>query len=74
MFRHPEMLASSLEHEYQQHLEIVKAIEIHDAEGAMQHTVDHIQDLGHELVSFLDIPADLLEKRQAQIEPMLCIE
>ena len=71
MFRHPELLSSSLERELQQHQAIVEAIAAQDAEGALRHTLDHMQQLGEDLVNFLGIPPAELETRIEQILPVL---
>ena len=73
MFRHPELLSSSLERELQQHQAIVEAIAAQDAEGALRHTLDHMGQLGEDLVNFLGIPPAELESRVAQILPILDI-
>lgn len=71
MFRHPELLESSLEKEYLEHQAIVDAIASHDAELAAQYTLEHIHNLGRELVDFLRIPANLVKKIEQQIAPLL---
>ncbi|MBN2549854.1 MAG: GntR family transcriptional regulator [Anaerolineales bacterium] len=71
MFRHPELLESSLEKEYLEHQAIFDAIADHKAELAAQHTLEHIHNLGRELVDFLRIPASLVQKIEQQIAPLL---
>ncbi|HZD56547.1 MAG TPA: GntR family transcriptional regulator [Anaerolineales bacterium] len=69
MFRHPELLQSSLFQEYQEHKSILEAIASGDADRAARHTVEHIHKLGRELVDFLGITEDTLNARERQIEP-----
>ena len=70
MFRHPELLESSLEQENQEHLAIVAAIAAGDSELAVQHTVQHVKNLGKELQEYLGIPGELLVQREAQIQSL----
>jgi DNA-binding GntR family transcriptional regulator len=67
MFRHPELLQSSLEKEYREHKAIVDAIKARDADLAVLHTIAHIQNLGKELVDYLSIPADLIKGKEQQL-------
>lgn len=71
MFRHPELLATSLAREYGEHCTIVEALADRDAERAARQTLVHIHNLAHELVDFLNIPPKILEEREAQIWPTL---
>ena len=71
MFRHPELLQTSLEQEYQEHQNIVIAITSQDSRLAMQYIATHIHNLGQELVHYLNIPLDLLEEKEALIAPIL---
>jgi DNA-binding GntR family transcriptional regulator len=71
MFRHPELLASSLEREFQQHKAVVEAIAAGDADCAVGHALEHLADLQQDLVNFLGIPADELEARVGQVRPLL---
>jgi DNA-binding GntR family transcriptional regulator len=61
MFRHPELLESSLTQEYQEHQAIAAALAAGDADRAAQHTLAHIQNLGQELVTYLGLPAGILQ-------------
>jgi len=74
MFRHPELLATSLAREYSEHCTIVEALAAHDARQAARQTLIHIHNLAHELVEFLNIPEKLLEEKEAQIWPTLAVQ
>jgi DNA-binding GntR family transcriptional regulator len=73
MFRHPELLSASLEHEYDEHCAIVDALTDRDAPRAARQALIHIHNLAHELVEFLNIPKQLLEEREAQIWQTLAV-
>lgn len=60
MFRHPELLEQSLKEEYQEHVDIVEALKVHDEERSAKMTLIHIKNLGKELVEFLGVPAELI--------------
>ena len=66
MFRHPELLEGSLHEEYDEHRAIVDALAAHDKIRASQATQVHINNLGEELVNFLDIPQDLMVTKGIQ--------
>ena len=55
MFRHPELLETSLKREYEEHRNIVEALDQRDPGRAAGQTVVHIHNLGHELVEFLNV-------------------
>lgn len=74
MFRHPELLATSLRREYDEHCAIVDALAGRDARQAARQTLVHIHNLAHELVEFLNIPEKLLEERERQIWPTLAVQ
>lgn len=63
LFRHADMLEQSLADEYQEHIRLVKAIETGDADQAEREAIAHIRGLGEELVTFLDIPHEVLESK-----------
>jgi DNA-binding GntR family transcriptional regulator len=63
MFRHTNLLESSLADEYQEHMTLVEAIETGDADLAEQQAIAHIRNLGRELVSFLGISKETLESK-----------
>ncbi len=70
MFRHPELLQSSLRREYQEHKAIADAITQHDADQAAQKIVDHIRNLGNEFESFLNIPGEFIREKEQQAAPV----
>lgn len=74
MFRHPELLQTSLEREYEEHCSIVQALKARDAKRAARETLVHIHNLAHELVEFLNIPQKTLEEREAQILSILALQ
>ena len=63
MFRHTDLLESSLADEYQEHMTVVEAIEAGNADLAEQQAIAHIRNLGRELVSFLGISKETLESK-----------
>ena len=67
MFRHPELLESSLERETLEHQAIVDALAAHDPELAVQQVVAHIRNLSEELVEFLRVPAKLISEKEKQV-------
>jgi DNA-binding GntR family transcriptional regulator len=73
MFRHPELLESSLKMEYLEHRAIVEAIAGSHAELAAEQTLKHILNLGRELVAFLGIQENILQLKEQELGP-LCVE
>jgi len=71
MFRHPELLQSSLEREYAEHCDIVAAITAQDPDLAVRAVTRHIQNRRIELVTYLDIPQELLDRKARQLNPFL---
>jgi len=67
MFRHPELLQTSLEQEFQEHKAILDAVAAQDTHLAAQNVILHIKNLGEELVNFLGIPRSLLLEKEKQI-------
>ena len=67
MFRHPELLEESLLREYQEHMAIVDALAAHDKARSAKETRINIQNLGNELVNYLEIPAELLKAKGIKI-------
>ena len=63
MFRHTDLLESSLATEYQEHMQLVEAIEARDADQAERVAMMHIRNLGEELVTFLGISHEILESK-----------
>ncbi len=66
LFRHPELLQSSLDKEYDEHKAIASAIADKQPELAAQHVITHITHRQQELVTFLGIPEELLEEKARQ--------
>jgi DNA-binding GntR family transcriptional regulator len=67
MFRHPEMLQSSLEREYLEHRAIAEAVAARDGDQAVVKIVEHIHNLGKELELFLEISGELIREKERQI-------
>ena len=71
MFRHPELLDTSLTREYDEHCAILDAVATRDPDKAALQTITHIRNLRKELIEFLGVPAELLLDKEKQIEPLL---
>jgi DNA-binding GntR family transcriptional regulator len=67
MFEHPDALEQSVREEYQEHLAIAEAIEAQDADLAEQRAVEHIRDIGNQLVLYLGVPQELLDQKMIQL-------
>ena len=67
MYEHPEALEKSVQEEYEEHLSIAEAIEAQDADLAEQRAMEHIRDIGRQIVFYLDVPQELLEKKMVQL-------
>jgi DNA-binding GntR family transcriptional regulator len=70
MFRHPELLQSSLKREYHEHKAIVKALISNDSLAASYEVANHIKNLWQDLQTNLDISADTIQEIEKQIEAM----
>ena len=70
MFRHPELLESSLKREYIEHKAIADALATHAPEQTVRMIVEHIRNLKQEFIAFLGIPDELLQEKEAQIAPL----
>jgi len=64
MFRHPELLETSLTREYREHKAILDAIAARDAKTAVNNTIQHIRNLSKELNSFLGVPEEMLREQE----------
>jgi len=73
MFRHPELLETSLGREYEEHRLIVEALAARDPERAAGQTLIHIHNLAHELVEFLNVSQTTLAERETQVTQMLTV-
>jgi DNA-binding GntR family transcriptional regulator len=67
IFRHPELLQTSLHSEYLEHKAIVDAIAAKDPDEASFQVANHIKNLWRSLHTYLDIPMELLEGIDQQI-------
>jgi DNA-binding GntR family transcriptional regulator len=63
LFRHTDLLESSLSGEYQEHMALVEAIEAGDADLAERMAIAHIRQLGEDLVEYLGLPYEVLESK-----------
>lgn len=71
MGRQPDLLQSSLAREYKEHTAVVNAITSHNLDMAVSQAIEHVQNVGKEIVTFLEVPNSLLEKREQQIMSLL---
>src|SRR4030065_1974548 len=71
MFRHPELLQSSLWREYLEHKAIVEALASKDPKTASRKVTPHIKNLGEALEIYLDISGETIRESEKQIEPMI---
>ena len=63
LFRHADLLESSLADEYREHMKLVEAIEVGNADLAEQQAIAHIRSLGEDLETFLGISHEVLETK-----------
>jgi len=63
LFRHSDLLESSLSDEYREHMALVEAIEAGDTDLAEGMAIAHIRQLGEDLVKFLGISHEVLEAK-----------
>ncbi len=66
MFRHPELLHSSLKREYLEHKAIADALAARNPDLAVHQVVEHIHNLRQEFEEFLEIPSQLLREKEAE--------
>jgi DNA-binding GntR family transcriptional regulator len=71
MFRHPELLADSMSSEYREHSAIVDAVASRDSALAVERTIEHLQNRGRELETYLGISRELVRAAEDQILPLL---
>jgi len=71
MFRHPELLQTSLRREYLEHKAIVESLSLNDPVEASKQIINHIKNLGDELEMYLDISGDSIREIENLIEPMI---
>ncbi len=67
MFRHPELLQSSLRNEYIEHKAIVEAVAAKNGEKAANQVARHIKNLWHDLHIYMDIADALIQEIDQQI-------
>ena len=70
MFRHPELLHSSLSSEFEEHKAIVGALAVRDGEEASFQVAKHIKNLWYDLQTYLDISDDSIDEIEKQIAAM----
>ena len=63
LFRHTDLLESSLSDVYKEHMALVEAIEANDADLAERMAIAHIRQLGEDLVEYLGISYEVLESK-----------
>jgi DNA-binding GntR family transcriptional regulator len=71
LFRYPELLADSMAKTYQEHVAIVEALKHGDADGAAQKSIEHLMESGKWLEEYLEIPAELLREKEAQVSSLM---
>jgi len=71
LYRNPELLQDSICNEHREHEMIVAALAAHDPDAAVQRSVEHVLQRGRELVSYLGMPRESLEAREAQIRRLI---
>lgn len=67
LFRYPELLADSVKHTHEEHIAIVDALSKHDADKAVQVSLEHVMESGKWLEEYLNIPAELLREKEQQV-------
>ena len=70
MFRHPELLQTSLKREFIEHKAIVDALASKDPEASAYQVANHIKNLWHDLQTYLDISGDSIHEIEKQIGAM----
>jgi DNA-binding GntR family transcriptional regulator len=68
LYRRPELLEGSIRNEHREHRLIVEALAARNAADAMARTIEHIIERGRELETYLGIPRDALQAREARVE------
>ena len=70
MFRHPELLKTSLQREYNEHKSIVDALAAKDAAEAAAQVANHIKNQWHDLHNTLELPGEMMQDIEKQILTM----
>ena len=68
MFDRPDELEQSIKEEYHEHLAITEAIAARDAKLAERRAEEHIRDLGNQIVVYLGVPQEMLDRKIAQLD------
>ena len=71
LFRYPELIADSMASTYREHVAIVEALKLGDADQAARKSIEHLMESGKWLEEYLDIPAELLREKEEQILSMM---
>jgi DNA-binding GntR family transcriptional regulator len=66
MFRHPELLTSSIKAEQAEHRAILRALINHNADEAAKLAAQHILHMGRDIEKLLDIPGEELRAKERQ--------
>ncbi|MGE5252196.1 MAG: GntR family transcriptional regulator [Bacteroidota bacterium] len=73
MFRHPELLASSMADEQAEHRALLEALRQHDPARAARGAAEHVLHMGRNLQSMLGIPQNDLHQQEEAVLPFLTI-
>jgi DNA-binding GntR family transcriptional regulator len=71
LFRHPDLLDESMDGESKEHGYIVNAVARHDAQQAVECTLEHLLNRGKELETYLGIPRDMVQAAEEQVLPLI---
>ena len=71
LFRHPELLEESMNHEFREHSAIVDALACHEPQHAVERTLEHLLNRGKELEIYLGISRDLVQAIEDQVLPLI---
>jgi DNA-binding GntR family transcriptional regulator len=67
LFRHPDIVTSSMAATHDEHLAIINALKKHDGEKTAQKSVEHLMESGKWLEEYLSIPIKLLREKEDQV-------
>lgn len=70
MFRHPELLQSSLQREYLEHKAIVESLAVKNPQATSFQVANHIKNLWRDLHTYLDVSGDMIQEIEKQISAM----
>jgi DNA-binding GntR family transcriptional regulator len=75
MFRQPEFLERQYKQEIEEHVELMKALQVRDSTGAEELAYNHIQAfLSDYLIGLLGFPAEVVAEAQAGIWPSIGLD